>query len=92
MSLFHLGNEVFSNFAFYGALVLGKTTLMSLVTSFYRTKTKSMTSIEDAKWLEPNNKEKQKQMLVPNEDVERVRFLGIINIRASNLIVQNFQT
>ena len=73
MTLFDLGNEVFCNFVFYGSLALGKTTIMSMVTSYYRGKYKSLPSIEDAKWMEPNNKEKQIMMLKPNENVERVR-------------------
>jgi len=72
-SLFHLGNEVFLNFAFYASLLLGKMFVVALVTSYFRNKHQSFPSIEDAKLLAPHNKEKQKQLLVPNEEVERVR-------------------
>ena len=71
-SLFNSGNEVFASFVFYGALALGKTALMSMVTSFYRSKHQSVPSIEDARMMAPGDEAKQKLMLKPNEEVERV--------------------
>ena len=72
-SIFSLENDVFASLVFYGSLTIGKTMLMSLVTGAYRQKYKNMISIEDAKAMAPNNPEKQKRILQPNEAVERVR-------------------
>lgn len=77
-NLYSFDNEVFAGFVFYGTLVLIKTVLMSLTTSFTRIKNRSFCSIEDAKVAAPNNPEKQKLLLRRNESVERVSLLRLV--------------
>ena len=66
-----MNNEAFRHLMFYGTIAIGKTMLMSAVTGFYRFKSKSMISEEDAEAM-TKNKEKQKQILMPDPMVERV--------------------
>ena len=66
-------NEVFSNLVFYSTLVLLKTALMTLLTSYNRIRTGSFVSVEDVQIAAPNDPDKQKKMLRKNDDVERVR-------------------
>ena len=75
MSVYSFDNDVFANLVFYGTLLLLKTAMMSHITSFFRMKNGSYCSAEDAKVAAPNNPEKQKRMLRPDESVERVRFV-----------------
>ena len=72
-TVFNIKNEAFAGFVFYGALVMGKTIGMSLVTGAFRKIRGSLPTPEDAKVMAPNDKEKQKKLLQPDEKVERVR-------------------
>ncbi|XP_076812383.1 microsomal glutathione S-transferase 1-like [Clavelina lepadiformis] len=73
-NLYTLENEVFSALIFYGTLVLIKTLLMAIWTSYYRTKHLSVWSREDAVMFAPNDPAKQKAMMAASHpQVERVR-------------------
>uniref|UniRef100_F6Z3Z5 Microsomal glutathione S-transferase 1 n=1 Tax=Ciona intestinalis TaxID=7719 RepID=F6Z3Z5_CIOIN len=72
MSAFTLENEAFSGLVFYGGLCLAKTAAMSMVTAYHRITKGAMPTEEDTRMM-TKDPEKMKKMLVPNDDVERVR-------------------
>ena len=74
-NIYSFDNVVFANLVFYGTLALLKVVIISPMTSLFRMKNSSYGSIEDAKLFAPNNPEKQKRLLRPNETIERVSYL-----------------
>ncbi|CAK8689000.1 unnamed protein product [Clavelina lepadiformis] len=72
-SQYTLENEVFAGLVFYGSLALIKTVMMSMLTAYFRIRNESVPTLEDAKMMAPNDPDKQKVLLQPNQDVERVR-------------------
>ena len=68
-------NELFTSFMYYATLLLVKTMIMTSLTSWFRVARESFCSIEDARVAAPNDLEKQKRLLLPSEDVERVRIV-----------------
>ena len=74
-NIYSFDNVVFANLVFYGTLALLKVVIISPMTSLFRMKNGSYGSIEDAKLFAPNNPEKQKRLLRPNETIERVSYL-----------------
>ena len=79
-SSYSLDNEVFASLLIYSALLILKTMLLIPVTIYYRMTKGSLPSLEDAKSFAPNNPEKQKQLLRPDESVERVS-LYVLELR-----------
>ena len=73
-SLFTLSNDAFASLVLYGSLALSKTALMAFLTARARFRYQAARSPEDAKYSAPNNLEKQKMMMAPNETVERVGY------------------
>lgn len=71
-SPYTLENDLVTGLVFYGALALIKTTMMSMWTAYFRFRNESVPSLEDAKMMAPNDPDKQKVLLQPNQDVERV--------------------
>ena len=71
-SSYSLDNEVFASLLIYSALLIFKTVLLIPLTSYYRIIKGSLPSLEDAKFFAPNNPDKQKQLLRPDESVQRV--------------------
>jgi len=75
MNAYSLENPAFASLLVYGSLLIFKTMLLIPITIYHRMTKGSVPSQEDAEHFSPNNKEKQKQLLRPNESVERVRIL-----------------
>lgn len=72
MSGLGFDNEAVGSLIVYGALLIVKVMLLIPVTIYYRLTRGSVPSAEDARNMAPNNPEKQKMLLRPNDDVERV--------------------
>jgi len=72
-SPFTMENEVFAGLVYYGTLLMLKVLLMAPLTAVFRFKNGSFGNAEDAAQQAGGDAEKLKKMLVPNEDVERVR-------------------
>ena len=73
MNSYSFSNPAFGSLVVYGGLLLTKTALMTALTVYFRKKNKSVASPEDAKYYLPGKPERQKLLLQPKEEVERVR-------------------
>ncbi|XP_076812386.1 microsomal glutathione S-transferase 1-like [Clavelina lepadiformis] len=72
-SPFTLQNKAFSGLVFYGSLALVKTAVMSEWTGYFRVKNRAFANLEDAKMFAGKDKDKQKESLRKDDQVERVR-------------------
>ena len=72
MEKFGFNNEACGSLILYGTLLILKTMLMIPATIYFRLTRGSVASPEDARLRAPNDSEKQKLLMRPNEDVERV--------------------
>ena len=72
MNPYSFENPTFGSLLVYGALLIFKTMLLVPLTIYQRLTKGTVPALEDAKNFARNNPEKQKKLLRPNEDVERV--------------------
>ena len=70
-SPFTLQNKAFSGLVFYGSLALVKTAVMSEWTGYFRVKNRAFANLEDAKMFAGKDKDKQKESLRKDDQVER---------------------
>ena len=85
MSKFGFDNDVVGSLILYGALLILKTMLMIPATIYFRLTRGAVPSREDALNMAPNDSEKQKLLLRPNEDVERVSWCcaRVLDVRSN---------
>jgi len=88
MSSYSLENKAFGSLLVHGGLAITKSLLMTPITIYFRRKYRSVASLEDARFYAPGREDKQRFLLQPKEEVERVSFMDFLQLCAGGDVVQ----